>query len=439
MNRRRILIPVAIIVVLLVLAGVVYFGLIAAGVLSTPSFLAKQPAATPIPAQTRDGRWEQDVRYLAEQLPYLHVNAYHKTSEEAFQARAENLIAQIPTLNDEQIMVRLLELIALIGDGHTTAYPADVPVNYGTIPLEMMWLDGRFLVTGADTPYEAAIGTELIQVGDRPVQAVYDALVPLISADNQSDLINNIPFMLRMPSILYGLDLIPSKTQVTLTFRDTRGEDFPLDVTPAPINRQTFVTLYNKLGLQPPPTAVDRSLYYWYRHLPDQKVMYVQYNVCAEMDAKPMRAFVEEVFAIVDRENVERFILDVRYNGGGNQAVLNPMIEALKAHPTLNVDGRLFVFIGRGTFSSALQNAITLDKDTAAVLVGEPTGGKPNHYGEVRSFSLPNSGLHVQYATRYWRNYPDGDPLSLEPEIAAPPTIESVLSGRDPAFEAALR
>lgn len=429
----------AIIGVLLIVGGVIYFALIGAGVLPAPAFLARQPGPTPIPAETRDGRWEQDVRYLAEQLPYLHANAYHITSEEAFQARAENIIRQIPTLNDEQIMVRLIEMIALIGDGHTTAYPADAPVNYGTIPLEMMWLDGRFLVTGADTPYEAAIGTELIQVGDQPVQAVYDALVPLISADNQMDLISSLPFMLRMPAILYGSNLIPTKDQVTLTFRSASGEDFSLDVTPAPINRQTFVTLYNQLGLQPPPTAVDRSLYYWYRHLPDQKAIYVQYNVCDEMDSKPMRAFVDEVFAIVSRENVERFILDVRYNGGGNQAVLNPMIEALKAHPTLNVDGKLFVFIGRGTFSSALQNAITLDTETAAILVGEPTGGKPNHYGEVRSFNLPNSGLRVQYATRFWRNYPDGDPLSLEPEIAAPPTIESVLSGRDPAFEAVMR
>jgi len=101
--------------------------------------------------------------------------------------------------------------------------------------------------------------------------------------------------------------------------------------------------------------------------------------------------------------------------------------------------GNLFVIIGRGTYSSALQNAITLQKDTSAILIGEPTGGKPNHYGEVRYFKLPNVGLLVQYSTRYWLNYPDSDPATLKPEIPAIPTTYDLLAGRDPALEVILQ
>ena len=86
-----------------------------------------------------------------------------------------------------------------------------------------------------------------------------------------------------------------------------------------------------------------------------------------------------------------------------------------------------------------MQNAITLSQDTNAVLVGEPTGGKPNHYGEVRRFRLPNVGLLVQYSTRYWLNYPGSDPLTLEPDVRAAVTVEDLLAGRDPALEIALQ
>ena len=41
--------------------------------------------------------------------------------------------------------------------------------------------------------------------------------------------------------------------------------------------------------------------------------------------------------------------------------------------------------------------------DTEAIFIGEPTGGRPNHFGEVKSFNLPNSGLSVRYSTKYFR------------------------------------
>lgn len=118
---------------------------------------------------------------------------------------------------------------------------------------------------------------------------------------------------------------------------------------------------------------------------------------------------------------------------------MNPFIKAIQARPALAARGSLFVIIGRGTYSSALQNAITLKQDTHAILVGEPTGGKPNHYGEVRYFNLPNAGLLVQYSTRYWLNYPGSDPLTLEPDIPAISTMSDLLAGRDPALEAVMQ
>src|SRR5690606_997992 len=126
---------------------------------------------------------------------------------------------------------------------------------------------------------------------------------------------------------------------------------------------------------------------------------YFQYNVCADDPDRPFAQFTQELFAEVDTQPVERMVVDLRFNGGGDSRVLQPFLKALANRPHLAV----YTLIGRSTFSSALMNAIALDQQAAAVLVGEPTGGRPNHYGEVRRFVLPNAKLPISYATKYFR------------------------------------
>ena len=78
-------------------------------------------------------------------------------------------------------------------------------------------------------------------------------------------------------------------------------------------------------------------------------------------------------------------------------------------------------------------------KTTAAQFVGEPSGGKPNHFGEIRSFTLPNSKLKAQYSTKYFVRIPDGDPPAVMPDIVIEPTFDDWYSGRDPVLEKILQ
>ena len=94
--------------------------------------------------------------------------------------------------------------------------------------------------------------------------------------------------------------------------------------------------------------------------------------------------------------------------------------------------------IGRRTFSSAILNAIDLKKQTPAIFAGEPTGGKPNHYGEVQMFRLPQSGLMVTYSVKYFRVIED-DPDSLVPDLLIEPRISDYLNKADPVLETVLR
>ena len=82
--------------------------------------------------------------------------------------------------------------------------------------------------------------------------------------------------------------------------------------------------------------------------------------------------------------------------------------------------------------------ALDFQHDLHALMVGRPTGGKPNCYGEVKILQLPNSKLTVQYTVKHFRPLPQSDPPALEPDILVPYTLDDFLAGRDPILEAAL-
>ena len=64
-------------------------------------------------------QWREDVRYFARELPKRHKNAYHATSQEQFARAVAELEAAIPSLEAHQIIVRLQQIAASVGDGHT--------------------------------------------------------------------------------------------------------------------------------------------------------------------------------------------------------------------------------------------------------------------------------------------------------------------------------
>src|SRR5215208_1868306 len=64
-------------------------------------------------------QWHEDLQYFARELPKRHKNLFHTVSREQFERAVADLDAAIPSLQGDQIVVRMLHLTAMIGDGHT--------------------------------------------------------------------------------------------------------------------------------------------------------------------------------------------------------------------------------------------------------------------------------------------------------------------------------
>jgi hypothetical protein len=346
----------------------------------------------------------------------------------------------IPSHSDDEIILRLMALVAAIGDGHTTLnytalYQADPQGAHGwtLYPLNVAWLDGNWYVTGVDATQPQLGGAQLVAIDGVPLDGIYARISAEVSADNDMQRRNEAAPLLVTGEVLHALGITAQADQARFSFVLADGQELDTVLhTMTPSARQLQ-------GLELPAQEIPLALqnpdrWYWVHALPEQHALYFQYDVCADMADQPFADFSNELFATIDREELTRVVVDLRNNGGGDSSVLQPFLAGLAARPGLQV----YVLIGRRTFSSALMNAIELDQQAHAVLVGEPTGGRPNHYGEVRSFVLPNAQLQVSYATKYFRMLPDADPPSLEPEIAAPVTIANQLTGYDAALTAAL-
>ena len=131
--------------------------------------------------------------------------------------------------------------------------------------------------------------------------------------------------------------------------------------------------------------------------------------------------------------------MDLRFNSGGDSRVIGPLEGELKSRKPLIAQGHLYTLVGRNTFSSGLIAAMDFRDNFHAILIGEPTGGKPNSYGEVKTIKLPNSGVEIMCTTEFFRLMTNSDPPMLMPDVTVVPrSLEDYLAGRDLVLDAAL-
>lgn len=363
-------------------------------------------------------QWNADIDFLGTELPKRHPNPFAHTSREAFNAQLEALKAQTGSLSDSEIAIRLQQAVASLRDGHTElAVPVGdyFPIRFHAFP------DGIYVTKTAGP----ACGARLVAIDGVAAHEVYARVATTISAENDQWLKARVPDAMTRADVLRAVG-VPGNV---FTFESVPGNPFDVTLTAGPAG---FAQTFDKTTADLPFYRQHPELRYWHRWLPEQRLLYVKYNVCANDPANPFANLEAEVLRIIDTEAVEQLVIDVRDNSGGSTEIARSLINSIAARPRLR--GRVFAIVGRRTYSSALLNAIDLQK-AGAMLVGEPTGGKPNAYGEVRSFVLPSSRLTLFHSTRLFTVVP-GDPPWLEPELHVEVTATDFFRRRDPVLAA---
>lgn len=405
--------------------------------ISVPA-LAQSPP--PSPPKMTSAEWQADLTFLAERMARQHPNVYRRTKQADLEAAVTRLNREIPSLTEDEIIVGFMRIVAMVHDGHTGLYPRAF-FRSGIFPVRFyQFTDGLFIQKAAPE-YIGLAGAKVLRIGSLSAAEALRLTDALAFADNEMGVKELSPVFLSIPEILAGLKINGDKQSLTVVV-EVGGKE------------QT-VTLKPSRGvhdlLQPPADWVDAGagnempLYrkhpgdpYWFEYLKEQKLVYVKQNEVQNKPDESVAAFYQRVMQFIASNPVEKLVIDLRNNDGGNNGLNRPVVIGL-IKSKIDERGRLFVITGRQTFSAAQNFVNELEKYTNAVFIGEPTAGHPNHYGDNRAITLPNSKLEVRVSTLYWQDMdPRDDRAWTPPEIAAELSSEDYRTGRDPALQAAI-
>jgi hypothetical protein len=392
---------------------------LAAPVIAAPAQVLSAKAAA---------EWREDLHALASELPRRHRDLYHAMTREEFDSAVRVLDARIPSLTRNQVIVEMARIVAMTGDGHTQmGLTWDPKIGFHQYPIRFyVYSDGLF-VRMADAQYAQAVGARVLRIGNRSAEEAMQLLEKIVQRDNAMTVKDVLPSRLVMPEVLEALGIVDDPERAPFVLRDRAGHEFTVTLSPAAAGAAVKWVRANQDAAAPLPIYLkDPGNPFWFEYLKDRRTLYVQYNAVQDKEDETVAHFFERVLAFVKDNDVDKFILDIRLNNGGDNTLNLPIIHGLLKCGKINRKGHLFTIIGRLTFSAAQNLTNELQKHTNTLFVGEPTGGSPNHYGEAENFTLPHSGIIIRASTLWWQ---DMDPRDKRPWTA--PQVPAALSSED--------
>jgi len=390
--------------------------------------------------------WRTDLRTLVHAIEEIHPDPFGLVSREAFEARVADVDARLGEMSGEEAVAALQGIAALLRDGHTAMMLTSAGGPFARqFPVVIYPFEDGVYLTGAGEALAEGVGGRIIRIGSLPADDAIDRVKAVMSGENEFTLLDRVPNALTVPGLLAGLGIIDDVDLLTLEV-EIDGERRYLSTGSMPAEDVTFRgPELVSAGVRARPADVrvplhlrrptDHSLV---EYLPEEKLLYVQLNRVRSPEHETFTAFTDRVFALADANDVETFVLDIRYNHGGNNQLLRPLIHGLiKRDDTINRPGHFFTVIGRGTFSAAITCTAWLEQHTNTRFVGEPAGSAPNHFGDAEMITLPSSGIRVWVSEWAWQTGLPWDSREwFAPMIAAPPTMADYVAGRDPALAA---
>ena len=257
-------------------------------------------------------------------------------------------------------------------------------------------------------------------------------------AENESADKLKIADRLSYPEILAVFGLLADPETITLSLKLPNGRSEVTTIHPLPVQSEAAgPILKNAFRDNMPLHLSDTESHYHARYLPAQNMVYVAINEIGNAESGPsLVEFIGEQVALAEQKNA-RLVIDLRHNFGGDGSYNRGIVLNLVQSDAINQYGRSFVLTGRRTFSAAQMLLNELEQYSRAIFVGEPSGSRPDHFGDSKQQQLEHSGLTLRVSSLHWSSWManDGREATI-PLIPAPWTSAAYFSGADPALEA---
>jgi hypothetical protein len=407
-------------------------------------------------------QWLQDIEFVVTQLKAYHPHLHYRVSEAGFEAAVERSRAAIRRArSDLEAFFAIRTTIASVQDGHTQlSDPGRIPIYDRRFPFRVdRFTDGVFITVIA-RKHRQALGARVTAVNGTPIEDVLAVAGRADGADNAFGRMRPGLTGLTFARVVYGLGLAKDVDSITLDVIPVDG--VPTTLTLGAITDTSRIGWSNRVNVGPTagdyvsaatllgdatPLHLRRQgpdvAWYWFEHLPEESALYVQLNQIGGQPGKDetLTQFTGRLWSFVDAhpDAVTKLIIDLRYNDGGNARRIIPFVNEIIKHDHLNRRGRLFVLVGKRTYSASVIFLTELVEHTNAIVVGDPPACPFNFFSDAQARGrLPNSGFQLMVSSRQIDNAWAPDTVFFPPDIPAPFSSRDFFSGRDPALETAL-
>lgn len=371
------------------------------------------------------GQWLSDLRALRDGMskhPKMNGDPATRARFDAALREAENAIAGIrapdsgkagASLSDTAV-AGIMKAVAAMGDGHTrlnTSFRTLYPAAMRFFSREGGW---DLVLAAAAPAWGSYVGMTVAKIGGRDIPeaaAIVSEYLSLESGLAHEDLRDHairteIMDYFMNPPLMRAVGLADGEG-LCLEFEG--GESCRIAETE---RGNPWVRVLDRLE-ETPFTRSRPDDDWWAGTVPGHPdILYFRYDSCVQEAWPTMRQTLDMLPSRGQsgQGSIRRLIVDLRYNSGGDSRPGTRFARALEGKEVSTVEGGVIVLVGGMTYSSAMQNAADIVKACGgkgassgnAILVGEPLVEPLDHYGEVKKFLLPASGIVVGRSSRFW-------------------------------------
>ncbi|HET7873764.1 MAG TPA: hypothetical protein VFL42_14710, partial [Terriglobales bacterium] len=285
------------------------------------------------PATTREDRWRADLKFFAEQFPQAQMDFGKLYPGKSFHRELGQLEQELPQLSDSEVIFRFMRLVASARVAHNTVYWPEGALAFHSYPLQMAWYSDGLAVIAAGEEYKAALGTRVVRIGTMTPEQLESAVATYIAHENLPWLQQLSPSFMVKQEVAAHFGLAAQDGSIELTLAKAGTAPFRLRVAPlAPGTHPNVVSVFDELHIPQPLYRKQPAANYWYEYLPESHTLFIQYNRCSEDPKKPFKDFADELFRITDDQGnaVQRVVVDLRFNQGGDSSVVKPLVYGLR-------------------------------------------------------------------------------------------------------------
>lgn len=430
------------------------------------TFYPPPPKANFPPASSLAEAQRQDLEYFRN---YLH---YNKSYTPDTRAQAEAMLASYKVkagqMSGAQFELAIASMVALSDNGHSLDFPSLFRLRHNKLPCMLYRFADGYYILRARPVCQPWLGARLVAIDGHAIEEVTDRAYQSVRGPRTHFDQFVAPFYLESPELLNAMGLAQSPDQVILRLKTAEGSTREVPISADPADPKWPLWTFSDRYLSPAPAPTEGGDWKPYlsttANLPlfisDYSnpfhtahwsgIFYAGFRANSSSPGYPIDSFIDEAKKEIKAQNPRVVILDLRFDQGGNfRTTAGFMSHVTTLAPSIR---RIYVVTSGWTFSAGITSVAFL-KDHGGdkvMIVGEPIGDRLRFWSEGGTMTLPNSQIHVNYATGmhdymhpcwgqsgcFWPTFFFPTHVkSLAPDVMIPYTFADYRALRDPVMD----